>query len=190
MKKTDIRVQVTRKVLRESLVALMKTKSILNISVREICEAAGVSRSTFYTYCKDQYELLGQMEEEILDELNKLIQRHAPTGDMPPAKELALLLEDALQYIASNSNSVQVFLSENGASDFQKKFSKYIIVHVRQLKNAKNSSLIDEETLNYCSVFIRDGCTGIIQEWLKNGMNTSVHDMAKLFTKLVRGVLG
>ncbi|GHU99517.1 hypothetical protein FACS189483_08870 [Spirochaetia bacterium] len=130
------------------------------------------------------------MEEEILDELNKLIQRHAPTGDMPPAKELAMLLEDAMQYIASNSNSVQVFLSENGASDFQKKFSKYITVHVGQLKNAKNSSMIDEETLNYCSVFIRDGCTGIIQEWLKNGMNTSVHDMAKLFTKLVRGVLG
>jgi AcrR family transcriptional regulator len=149
-----------------------------------------VSRSTFYTYCKDQYELLGQMEEEILNELDKLIQRHAPTGDMLPARELALLLEDALQYVAGNSNSVQVFLSENGASEFQKKFSKYITAHVQKLKNAKNSSLTDEQTLNYCSVFIRDGCTGIIQEWLKSGMNTSVYDMAKLLSRVIRGVLG
>ena len=39
MEKGDIRVQFTRKVLRESLVSLMKTKSILNIAVKDICEA-------------------------------------------------------------------------------------------------------------------------------------------------------
>jgi hypothetical protein len=36
---------------------------------------------------------------------------------------------------------------------------------------------------------MRDGCTAILQEWLKNGMDMGISDMAKLLARLVRGVL-
>jgi hypothetical protein len=49
--------------------------------------------------------------------------------------------------------------------------------------------LADERILNYHSIFIRDGCIAVIQEWFKSGINMSVRDMAKLLTKLIRGVL-
>ena len=92
MEKGDIRVQFTRKVLRESLVSLMKTKSILNIAVKDICEAAGVSRTTFYTYYKDQYDLLGQLEEEIVAEFDNLVMQYSPEGELPSARELVILI--------------------------------------------------------------------------------------------------
>jgi AcrR family transcriptional regulator len=190
MKKMDIRARFTQKALRDSLVELMESKSILDISIKEICEGAGVSRSTFYTYYKDQYDLLGQMQEETLVEFDKLIQKHSPAGTLLPAKELVTLIEAILQHIASNSNSIQVFLSENGESDFQKRFVKYFTALMQQFKYTQSSGLADERNLKYHSVFIRDGCIGIIQEWLKGGMDMSVHDMAKLFAKLVRGTLG
>jgi AcrR family transcriptional regulator len=190
MEKTDIRVQFTRKALRDSLVELMKGKSILNISIREICETAGVSRSTFYTYYKDQYELLEQMEEETFIELDKVIKKYNPSGVMPAAKELIALLEDVLCYVAENHNSIQVFLSENGESGFQKKFAKFLTDRIRQHRNTGQlKTLPDEQTLNYCSAFMRDGCTAIFQEWLKNGMDMGINDMAKLLARLVRGVL-
>jgi AcrR family transcriptional regulator len=190
MEKKDIRVQFTRKVLRDSLVELMKGKSILNISIREICETAGVSRSTFYTYYKDQYELLEQMEEETFIELDKVIKKYNPSGAMPSTKELIALLEDVLHYVAGNHHSIQVFLSENGESGFQRKFAKFITDRMRQFRNTGQSkALLDEQTLNYCSVFMRDGCTATFQEWLKNGMDMGLSDMAKLLARLVRGVL-
>lgn len=34
----------------------MKKKSIMDITIKEICALAGLSRSTFYTYYKDQYD--------------------------------------------------------------------------------------------------------------------------------------
>jgi AcrR family transcriptional regulator len=190
MEKTDIRVQFTRKVLRDSLVELMKGKSILRISIREICETAGVSRSTFYTYYKDQYELLEQMEEETLVGFDKVIKKYNPSGVMPTAKELIALLEDVLRYVTGNHNSIQVLLSENGESGFQKKFAKFLTDRIQQSGNTgQTKTLPEEQTLNYCSVFMRDGCTAILQEWLKNDMDMDIRDMAKLLARLVRGVL-
>jgi AcrR family transcriptional regulator len=190
MEKTDLRVQITRKMLRDSLVELMKTKSILHISIREICEAAGMSRSTFYAYYKDQYELLEQMEEETFIELDKVIKKYNPSGVMPTAKELIALLEDVLRYVAGNYHSIQVFLSENGESGFQRKVAKFLTDQIRRHQNAGQlKTLPDEQTLSYCSAFMRDGCIALIQEWLKNGMDMSIRDMAKLLARLVRGVL-
>jgi AcrR family transcriptional regulator len=189
MEKEDIRTQFTRRALRDSLVELMKLKSILDISVKEICGAAGLSRSTFYAYYKDQYDLLGQMEEEILVEFDKLIRKYSPGGTMLPAKELLLLIEAVLSYIAGNSNSIQVLLSENGESDFQKKFAKYFTGHMRDFKIIPDSALADKRVSNYRSVFFRDGCIAMLQEWLKSGLDMSIRDMAKLFTKLIRDVL-
>lgn len=189
MEQENIRTRFTRKALRDSLVELMKRKSILDISIREICETAGVSRSTFYVYYKDQYDLLGQMEEEILVELDKLIEKFSPTGSMLPAKELLMLIEAVLYYIAGNSNSIQVLLSENGESDFQKKFAKYFAGRMRQFKIIPDGALADTRVSNYRSVFFRDGCIAMLQEWIKSGMDMSIGDMAKLFTKLIRSVL-
>jgi AcrR family transcriptional regulator len=190
MEKTNIRVQVTRKILRESLVTLMKTKSILNITVKEICEAAGVSRTTFYAYYKDQYDILRQMEKEILADVDKFTLKYSSSGEMAPIRELVIIFEPMLQYIVANSNSIQVLLSENGESGFQRRlFSRYIIGHMRKLKKSQSSALIDERYLKYYSVFVRDGFIAIVQEWLKSGMDININDMAKIFAKMLRGVL-
>jgi AcrR family transcriptional regulator len=190
MKKTDIRIRFTQKALRDSLVELMTTKSILDISIKEICEQAGLSRSTFYAYYKDQYDLLGQMEEETLLEFDKLIQKYSPAITALSAKEFVLLMEAVLQYIAGNSNSIQVFLSENGESGFQRKFARYITARLQQYKHTQNDSQADERILKYHSAFIRDGCVATIQEWLKSGMDMSIRDMAKLLAKPIRTLLG
>jgi AcrR family transcriptional regulator len=190
MKKTDRRSQITRKMLQDSLVELMKGKSILRISIRAICEAAEVSRTTFYTYYKDQYELLEQMEEETLIEFDKVVKKHNSSGTLPTVQELTSLIEDFLRYIAGNCNSIQVFLGENGESGFQRKFAKFLTDRMRESRNTRQTkTLPDEQTLNYRSAFMRDGSIAILQEWLKNGMDMSIRDMAKLLTHLVRGAL-
>jgi AcrR family transcriptional regulator len=190
MEKTDIRVQVTRKILRESLVALMKTKSILNIAVKEICETAGVSRTTFYAHYKDQYDILRQLEEEILADVDNFTLKYSLSGEVAPTRELVIMFKPILQYIAANSNSIQVLLSENGESGFQRRlFSRYIIGRMRKLKKSQSGALIDERDLKYYSVFIRDGFIAIVQEWLKSDMDIHINDMAKIFAKMVRGVL-
>ncbi|HAZ05014.1 MAG TPA: TetR/AcrR family transcriptional regulator, partial [Acetobacterium sp.] len=48
----------TKKIIADSMFSLLKTKSFNKITVDKILSESGVSRSTFYRYFSDKYELM------------------------------------------------------------------------------------------------------------------------------------
>lgn len=48
----------TPDLIAESIKELMKKKTLAQISVKDICEKAGIQRPTFYYYFKDKYDLV------------------------------------------------------------------------------------------------------------------------------------
>ena len=62
----DQRTRITKKLVRESFLALLSKKDIRHITVKEICEMAQVNRGTFYKYYLDVYDLKEQIENEFL----------------------------------------------------------------------------------------------------------------------------
>lgn len=65
----DVRVKVTKKMIFEAFLNILKNKPIAKTTVKEICFAAGINRTTFYKYYKDTYDLLEQIEDELIDNL-------------------------------------------------------------------------------------------------------------------------
>jgi AcrR family transcriptional regulator len=188
MEKTDIRIRFTRKVLRESLIALMKEKSILNITIKEICDRAGLSRSTFYTYYDDQYDLLRQIEDDTFIEARKVMQPHMDLVRKSGKVNAAVVFQDLLQYIAGNSNSIQVLLSENGDSAFQKRFFRDGIAEIHQFAESAGRKE-GKKIVEYGSFFFIGGMLALVQEWLKNGMDTPVPELAKIIAGFTPGTL-
>jgi len=166
-------------VLRNSLMELMKKKSILSISIKDICELADISRSTFYAHYKDQYDLLKQTEEETLAYFEDILNKYK---DMHSRKDTTQMLEEMLTYIANNGDTIQVLLSENGNIDFQKKLFHHFIMH-KQVTKYFSEKQQDEETKKYYSVFLIHGSIGLIWHWLKNNMGMSVQQLAKMLMK-------
>lgn len=64
--KTDARVRYTKKTLREALLTLMAGKSIKEITVKELCAQAEINRATFYNHYRDCYDLLEQIENDLI----------------------------------------------------------------------------------------------------------------------------
>lgn len=54
----DLRVQRTRKLLSNALIDLMQLRPFGSISVIDICDAAMIHRTTFYSHFVDKYDLL------------------------------------------------------------------------------------------------------------------------------------
>lgn len=74
--KTDARVRYTKKVLKDALLQCMRSKPLKEITVKEVCEMAELNRATFYAHYHDCYDLLEQIENEMLlsyrDSLQKI----------------------------------------------------------------------------------------------------------------------
>ena len=50
---SDHRVRVTKLMLRKAFTELLSKKPLQSISVKELCELAGINRGTFYTHYQD-----------------------------------------------------------------------------------------------------------------------------------------
>jgi Transcriptional regulator len=177
-KKENRKSRYSKMVIRESLMELMKAKSILSVSVKDICDLADISRSTFYDHYKDQYDLLKQIEDETLayfeDMLNKYKDKHTK-------KETSQMVEEMLTYIVNNGSIIQVLLSENGDIGFQKKLLYHFIMHNQITKYFSEKQ--NEETKPYYSVFLVHGAIGLIQHWLKDNLAMPVPQLAKMLMK-------
>ena len=75
-KKTDRRVRKTKNQLRMGLARLMKEKSIGEITVRELVDEVDINRSTFYLHYSDIPSLLREIEDGMMDEMERAIQKH------------------------------------------------------------------------------------------------------------------
>jgi AcrR family transcriptional regulator len=178
-KKENRKSRYTKMVIHESIMELMKTKSILSISVKNICDLADISRSTFYDHYKDQYDLLKQIEDETLAYFEDMLNRYK---NKPSKKDIYQMLEEMLTYIANNGTTIQVLLSENGDIGFQKKLLYHFIMHKQVIKYFSEKHL-SEETKSYYSVFVIHGAIGLIQHWLKRNMSTPVSQLVKIMMK-------
>lgn len=78
MKRSDARVRYTRKVLKESLLSLLKEKPINKITVKEVCELAELNRATFYSHYSDCFAMLESIEDELVEAFQTSLEQVKP----------------------------------------------------------------------------------------------------------------
>lgn len=178
-KKVDRRVKYTKMVIKDSFVKLLKEKSISKISIKEICEDADINRSTFYAHYVSQYDLLHQMENEIIDDIGQYIKCYDFEN-----KEDGLIdgIEKILEYVKENSELFDLLLKSNGDIKFQQQITK--IIGEQYFLSNKENILLGHKDGEYIFEFFANGSVGIIQKWLNDGMKKTVKEMAEFIVKI------
>ena len=67
------RIRVTKRMLKEALIRLLKQKSIEKIKVQELCTEAQINRTTFYKYYGSQYDLMDTYSPNLLQSLKSTL---------------------------------------------------------------------------------------------------------------------
>jgi AcrR family transcriptional regulator len=185
-KKDDQRVKITKILLKNSLVELMREHPISKISIKMLCGTAGINRSTFYAHYTDQYDLLRQLEQDVIIELKKYITKEAFSRQ---TAQTVLSLGEILNYIVKNAELFKILLSENGDSTFHRELMS--LAQQKTLSDINNNQDIDERTSAYMQSFAVTGTLSIVRKWLQDGMIESTEKMSELTSKLLyNGVSG
>jgi len=185
MKKIDHRVRLTKQLIRESLIELMREMPISRISVKKLCEAADINRSTFYAHYDNPYDLLSQIQKDTISELAEYLSHDIISGQ----PELSIqVLSKILEYAKENSELFKVLLSKNGDFTFQSDIMR--LAQERTIDDLRKKNL-GKRTTEYLQLFITTGAINVIEKWMQDGMPESTQEIAELcLTLLYKGLSG
>ena len=66
-KKENQRITLTKRLLQEALLLMLRDESINKISVRDLCEKAGINRTTFYNHYSCPADVLNDISQSFMN---------------------------------------------------------------------------------------------------------------------------
>lgn len=180
LKQEDRRIRKTKKLLKESLIELMNEKKVKDITIKDITERADLNRGTFYLHYLDIYDLLSQIEDEIITNLTALLKTFNETQTLSSYE----LLEQLFNYLYENKEIFRVLLYTNSDTQFLNKLQTLIkTMGLYTLQNVyKDSQPI---VYTYFLSFISSGVIGMVEHWFENGMTLTPSEMASMVDQMI-----
>ncbi len=185
MQETDSRAKLTKSLIRQAFTGLLQQKPIQHITVKELCQKAGINRSTFYAHYMDIYDLLEKLEEDMVEDFQHALEPLlAGTPDASPATDmeepsLLGIMTGIYQCLRDNVDICTVTLGEYGDKAFAVRllslgWESCLAAYSNHLWGAS------PRQLEYFYAFVSNGHIGLLQKWLEEGMTTSVEEMAQM----------
>ena len=192
MNKNESKYFNTAKKMDEALIALLEKKEFSYITVKEICETAGVNRSTFYLHYENTSDLLNETTQYILDRFSSyfkidrecVIQRYAQKNPDDLVFITPEYLTPYLTFIRDNQRIFRTALKEFGSLGFDEVYQR-LFIHIFDpiLERFEYS----KETRNYVMKFYLTGITAVVMEWIGNDCNDSIDTVADIIIDCIFG---
>ena len=90
-------------------------KKVQDITVREIADMADINRGTFYLHYKDVFDLMEQIENELLKELEDMLNHHQAQDLL---SRPSLIFAELYPLVQDNADIVSILIGENGDLNF------------------------------------------------------------------------
>lgn len=191
LKKLESKYFATAARMDEAFLALLEKKDFAYITVKEICEEAGVNRSTFYLHYETMADLLSEsvshMNEQFLAHMKKDTDAFVAKLWDCPLDELYLItpeyLTPYLDYIEQHKLLFRT-ATENAAVLGMDKSYERMFRHV--FTPILDRYGIPQQDRPYLMAFYIQGLMAIISEWLKNDCTDSVEDVVNVIQRCVK----
>lgn len=180
--KTDARVRYTKMVIKNSFVKLLAEKPLAKVTVKEICALSEINRATFYKYYCDPFDLLDQIEQEFLKELEDNVGQSIH-------KDFQETIRFILESIQAESELYKTLFSENGDPHFPTHIFSSCYQKFTAINNNRQFQQLAPSEQKWLFYFIAQGCSGILSQWIENGMVEPISEVAAFTDKLIQNTL-
>ncbi len=172
-----------------ALISLLKEKPFEYITVSEICETAGVNRSTFYLHYETISDLLDETTRYLLDDFRSYFPTDIIDLVCCTRNELVFVCDKYLTpYLTYIKNHKEVF----GTAIIHSKTLRFEDVHKRLFDNIFNPILdrfhYPSNIRQYVMMYYLNGINAIVLEWLKNGCDKSIAEISEIISVCIYGL--
>lgn len=171
-KHKDRRITKTKHLLCESLLSLLDSTPMNQITVKELCDKADINRNTFYYHfeCIDDllFEIIHNFKQQILSLFSSVTDTHQY------ALELCHLYKQ-------NAHLILVLLNGNVNVSF---IYQLLDLNYIPTYNALSQKHSNETLISLMSTYIQVSTFTIISEWLKSGYSISEEEIATILCQI------
>lgn len=176
----------------EAFLELLEKKDFTYITVKEICEKAGVNRSTFYLHYETVSDLLAESARYIITQFVEAMP-HDTAEFMSqiqtrPLEELYLItpeyLTPYLNYIKKHRRIFRTTLEQTsvlGMNDAYLSLNRHVFMPIL------NRYQVPLSNQKYMMPFYINGIMGIVNEWLKEDCEDSIERIISVIQVCIPG---
>lgn len=160
--KNNSRSQETQAKIETAFLKKLSKKNISKITVKELCEEVGITRSSFYGHYEDVYDLFKKIEKNTNDEVIHIFK----TELYKHSSDFRVALIQTLRFIESNK-LFYLYLLEN--SNEKSLFNEILIYDIFGPKE------IDQDISKI--IFFVGGLNALLLHWLQNDCKESPEEI-------------
>ena len=193
MNKSESKYFATAARMDEAFLELIEKKDFAYITVKEICEKAGVNRSTFYLHYETVGDLLQESAQHIIDRFVEFMPYD--TADFIknlnecPTEELYLITPEYLTpYLTYIKEHRRIFRTTVEQAETLRMYEAYTDLNRHILTPILNRFKVPTEDQNYILQFHIHGIMAVINEWLKTDCADSTEHIISVIQTCVKRI--
>ena len=168
------------KLIKETFISLLEERPLSQITVKDICQSAGINRNSFYYHFEDLPSLISSI---VMEESDRLIEVYEELDSLEGC------LNVAVEFALSN-RKLALHLYNSGNREIFEQYALKIIENVIRkyfefLCRERDISARDKEIIiSYykCLMF------GLLADWMMSGMNKDIRGDFRRLTEIYSGI--
>lgn len=191
MNKSESKYFATAARMDEAFLELIEKKDFAYITVKEICERAGVNRSTFYLHYETVGDLLTESAQHIIDDFAAFMPHDTVEFlerlQCRPLEELYLITPEYLTpYLTYIKEHRRIFRATVERASVLRMNDAYGALNRHVFIPILNRFQVPEEDRKYVMQFHISGLMAIINEWLKEDCKDSIEHIISVMQQCIR----
>lgn len=173
----------------EAFLELLAEKDFQYITVKEICQRAGVHRSTFYLHYESLGDLLSESVEKMMEDFMHRFQEDGFLARMRscPLEELVFVtpryLFPYLSYIRDNRKLFRTSVEHYSTLGLQNNYRK---LFQQVFEPILERFCVPPQDRHYMMIFYLNGIIAVLMEWLENGCREDVEAIAGIIIRIIQ----
>lgn len=159
--------------MESAMLHLMEKTDPDKITVKKICETAGVNRSTFYAHYLDIFDMIDQMERHMQQKLLTAYPESEAQAFMPGASMLPFLT-----HIREHRHFYRIALKTRREFPLKQGYEKMWQLVIRP--RCERAGIFSESEMLYYFVYFQAGFTYALRHWVDNGCQESEECIARI----------
>lgn len=169
MAELNQRVAVTKRMVKEGLMRMLKKKPLEKVNITELCQEAGINRTTFYRYYKLPRDVLTEMQSEFFEETLEHFQKPLTIGD----------IEHFFVCLSKHAELVKLFFQYNSDTDWADIFTN-IFNSFPGKKMMKAFQNLDENSAKLLSTYLAGGAYFLARQWIMEDIPMQPKEVAAI----------